>query len=245
MESLPSFAELFGRPPSVRADAPGRVNLIGEHTDYNGGFVLPIVIPQRTRVALARARRPRGPCCGARNMPLARPVRYEFDIGNERPQRAWIDYVAGVTTGPGRSAATSCRGSTSGSSRTCPSAAGLSSSAALEISVAAALRARASTCALDDVELARIGQWAENEFVGAPTGIMDQMVVEPRRDRLGALPRHPQPGCTSTSSCRRRRAASSSTPACATATRPGEYASRARRSAKRRAGRSASRSCAT
>ena len=50
----PGFAELFGREPEVKADAPGRVNLIGEHTDYSGGFVLPLAIPQRTRVELAR-----------------------------------------------------------------------------------------------------------------------------------------------------------------------------------------------
>ena len=50
---MPDFIALFDRPPEVRADAPGRVNLIGEHTDYNGGYVLPVAIPQRTRVELA------------------------------------------------------------------------------------------------------------------------------------------------------------------------------------------------
>src|SRR5258708_9630197 len=50
------FEELYGQPPSVAADAPGRVNLIGEHTDYNGGYVMPLALPQRTRVEL----RPRG-----------------------------------------------------------------------------------------------------------------------------------------------------------------------------------------
>ena len=49
--ALPTFADLFGRPPEVTASAPGRVNLIGEHTDYNGGYVLPLAIPQRTRFA--------------------------------------------------------------------------------------------------------------------------------------------------------------------------------------------------
>ena len=50
---MPDFVALFDRLPEIRADAPGRVNLIGEHTDYNGGYVLPVAIPQRTRVELA------------------------------------------------------------------------------------------------------------------------------------------------------------------------------------------------
>jgi galactokinase len=173
MESLPSFVELFGRPPSVCADAPGRVNLIGEHTDYNGGFVLPAVIPQRTRVELAV----RGDLlvrAWTANMPLADRL-CEFEIGSEKRQRVWIDYVAGVTAGL-RLHGHTPQGFDMRIESDVPVGSGLSSSAALEISVAAALRA-ALHLRLTDVELARIGQWAENQFVGAPTGIMDQMVV--------------------------------------------------------------------
>src|SRR5262245_7398533 len=87
------FASQFGRPPQVLADAPGRVNLIGEHTDYNGGFVLPTPIPQRTRVALA-----------VRQDATVRVLSTHhadaiavFSIGREQPGAGWPDYVQGVT----------------------------------------------------------------------------------------------------------------------------------------------------
>jgi galactokinase len=173
MESLSTFAELFSRPPSVRADAPGRVNLMGEHTDYNGGYVLPTVIPQRTRVALA-VRGDRSVRAWTANMPLADRFA-EFEIGSERRQRSWIDYVAGITAGF-RELGHKLQGFDIRIESDVPVGSGLSSSAALEISVAAALRA-VHNLRMSDVELAKLGQWAENEFVGAPTGIMDQMVV--------------------------------------------------------------------
>ena len=89
------FASLYGQPPTVTASAPGRVNLIGEHTDYNGGFVLPTAIPQRTTVELA----PRGDdrirvASDAPGCP-AEPV--EFVLGTEQPGRGWLDYVQGLT----------------------------------------------------------------------------------------------------------------------------------------------------
>src|SRR5438477_6804515 len=75
----------------VRAAAPGRVNLIGEHTDYNGGFVLPTAIPQRTRVELApRADRT------VRAWSSAAETR-QYDLGAEMPGQGWLDYVQGVT----------------------------------------------------------------------------------------------------------------------------------------------------
>src|SRR5579872_911403 len=87
------FTTLFGRPPAVAADAPGRVNLIGEHTDYNGGFVLPTAIPQRTRVELA----PRDDEV-VRVASTAKDADVlTFALGAERPGRSWLDYVQGVT----------------------------------------------------------------------------------------------------------------------------------------------------
>ncbi len=173
MASLPSFVELFGRPPSVRADAPGRVNLIGEHTDYNGGYVLPTVIPQRTKVALA-ARGDRGVRAWSANMPPADRFG-EFVIGSEKRQRSWIDYVAGITAGFAR-LGHKLQGFDLRIESSVPLGSGLSSSAALEMSVGAAVRA-VHHLRMTDVEMAKAGQWAENEFVGTPTGIMDQMVV--------------------------------------------------------------------
>src|SRR5438094_7726917 len=87
------FQALFGRAPTVTAEAPGRVNLIGEHTDYNGGFVLPTAIPQRTRVALA----PRPDATARVASTLAGGEPQEYVLGREAPGRDWLDYVQGVT----------------------------------------------------------------------------------------------------------------------------------------------------
>jgi galactokinase len=168
-----SFSELFGGSPAVTADAPGRVNLIGEHTDYNGGFVLPAVIPQRTVVQLA-PRTDRHVRAWSANVDEAQRMA-SFDMGDERPTGTWSDYVKGVCVAL-RQRGFTLRGADLRVESTVPLGSGLSSSAALEVSVARAFRA-ALSLQLDDVELAMAGKWAENEFVGAPTGIMDQMVV--------------------------------------------------------------------
>jgi galactokinase len=168
-----TFADLFGTAPVVVAEAPGRVNLIGEHTDYNGGYVLPTVIPQRTRVELV----PR-PDAAVRvwsaNVDEAHRMA-QFSLGREAQTRTWLDYVQGVTVAL-RQRGLHLRGVDMRIESTVPIGSGLSSSAALEVSVARALRA-AFDLRIDDVELAMAGKWAENAFVGAPTGIMDQMVV--------------------------------------------------------------------
>jgi galactokinase len=168
---MPDFTTLFGRPPAVTADAPGRVNLIGEHTDYNGGFVLPTAIPQRTRVELA-----------PRDDELVRAAStakgddvHTFTLGAERPGRGWLDYVQGVT-GLLRAGGYPVRGFDARLDSAVPVGSGLSSSAALSVSLMRALRA-AFALALDDVEIARLGQRSENEFVGAQVGIMDPMAA--------------------------------------------------------------------
>src|SRR4029079_14854947 len=88
------FEILFGRPPEVAREAPGRVNLIGEHTDYNDGFVMPIATPQHTRVELATAN-----CDGVRvwsaSIAAERPAAYR--LGEDHRRGEWIDYVQGVT----------------------------------------------------------------------------------------------------------------------------------------------------
>jgi galactokinase len=167
--AAPSFAELFGRPPLLAADAPGRVNLIGEHTDYNGGFVLPLAIPQRTRAELATRDDGRVTAWTA-NLP--REIE-EFRLGAETPGRGWLDYVQGITQALGR-AGHKLSGFDLRIESTVPLGGGLSSSAALEVSVLRALR-EAFALPIDDVQIALLGQKAENDFVGAPVGVMDQM----------------------------------------------------------------------
>src|SRR5579884_3700059 len=93
MIAPPDFRQLFGHPPAVAAEAPGRVNLIGEHTDYNGGFVLPALIPQTTRVELAP--RPDNTVRVASSVAGSRPLHYT--LGSEARWRDWLDYVQGAT----------------------------------------------------------------------------------------------------------------------------------------------------
>jgi galactokinase len=171
--AVETFFDLYGATPSVVADAPGRVNLIGEHTDYNGGYVLPTVIPQRTRVELVTRSDDVVRVWSANTGEGMRAA--EFTLGRETPTRTWLDYIQGVAVAL-RKRGHRLRGADMRIESTVPIGSGLSSSAALEVSVARALRA-AFDLRLDDVELAMAGKWAENEFVGAPTGIMDQMVV--------------------------------------------------------------------
>src|SRR5215813_4010572 len=88
-----AFADAFARPADVVASAPGRVNLIGEHTDYNGGRVLPVAIPQRTIAALAA--RPDA-LVRARSANVDAAL-VEYRLGEEHPTGGWVDYVQGVT----------------------------------------------------------------------------------------------------------------------------------------------------
>jgi len=166
----PDFIALFGRPPETVASAPGRVNLIGEHTDYNGGFVLPTVIPQRTTVELAR-RPDRLVHVWSDGVPDSGVV--TFELGRERRAGNWVDYVRGVTWALADEGF-SLAGADLRISSNVPLGSGLSSSAAIEMSVVKALR-EAFSLAIEPLGMARVGRRAENEFVGVPTGVMDQM----------------------------------------------------------------------
>jgi galactokinase len=173
MTETPSFTELFGREVAIRADAPGRVNLIGEHTDYSGGFVLPLAIPQRTRAELAVRDGFQVRAWSANLDGGNHKQPEEYRLGEETPGRGWLDYIQGVTQVLAR------QGHRLGGfdlriESDIPPGSGLSSSAALEVSLLRALR-EAFRLDLDDVKLALAGQKAENDFVGAPVGVMDQM----------------------------------------------------------------------
>jgi galactokinase len=173
-----SFRDLYGRDPEVRAQAPGRVNLIGEHTDYNGGFVLPTVIPQRTAVELApRADRVVRAWSAGVSYAIA-----EYAVGSEARRDDWTDYLQGITWVLGE-AGHQLSGADVRVSSSVPLGSGLSSSAALEIALLRAFRG-AFGLSIDDVAMARLGQRAENQFVGAPCGIMDQMACSLAEDRI-------------------------------------------------------------
>jgi galactokinase len=170
---MDDFQRQFGYPPSAQSDAPGRVNLIGEHTDYNGGFVLPTAIPQRTHVALAvrpdRTVRVRSTALGAEGELRS------YDFGSEHRGGTWLDYIQGVTMLL-RQGGFSLSGMDILIDSQVPVGSGLSSSAALTVSLMRGLR-QAFSLALNDVAIARFGQRVENEFVGAQVGIMDPMAA--------------------------------------------------------------------
>ncbi len=154
----------------AEADAPGRVNLIGEHTDYHEGYVLPTIIPQRTRVQLV-----------ARGDRLVRASSAEqggqweeYVIGEEARGRRWLDYVQGVTAVLGHSGQ-HVPGFDVRIASDIPIGAGVSSSAALTVSLLRGLRTLRGLH-LDDVALAILARAVETDFVGAPVGIMDPMI---------------------------------------------------------------------
>lgn len=169
-ELLARFVQEFGRPAIVIARAPGRVNLIGEHTDYNDGFVLPAAIERETRIAAA----PRGD--GQVHLvalDLGRATRFALD--DIRPSRAepWSNYVRGVAAGliAAGYAVVGFDGLMQGN---VPIGAGLSSSAAVEMAALQAFSAVGGFTVPAD-QAARIGQQAEHTYVGTHCGLMDQL----------------------------------------------------------------------
>ncbi|MQA83320.1 MAG: galactokinase [Streptosporangiales bacterium] len=165
-----AFREAYGRPPDGVWSAPGRVNLIGEHTDYNDGFVTPFALPRG--VAAAAERRDDGTL---EAWSLQRPDERARTPPAELAPGAvegWSGYVAGVLWAL-RSAGHAVGGASVVVDADLPVGAGLSSSAALECATAAALD-ELYGLGVPRPELARLAQRAENDFVGMPCGIMDQ-----------------------------------------------------------------------
>ncbi|MGC9494783.1 galactokinase [Streptomyces sp. WG7] len=164
------FRELYGADPEGVWAAPGRVNLIGEHTDYNDGFVMPFALPH---TALAAVSRRDDGILRLHSADIgAAPV--ELRVADLTPEsdRSWTAYPSGVVWAL-REAGHELTGADIHLASTVPSGAGLSSSAALEIVVALALNDLHSL-GLRGWQLARLCQRAENVYVGAPVGIMDQ-----------------------------------------------------------------------
>lgn len=157
---------------AVVTEAHGRVNLIGEHTDYNGGWVLPTLIPQKTTIHLKKRPDPKVHAA-SRSMVNGKTDCLEFDLGREERTGTWIDYLQGATRIL-RDKGYQFSGFDVHVESDVPIGSGLSSSAALEISFLKALR-QAYHLKLNDIEVAQMGQKIENDFVGARVGIMDQM----------------------------------------------------------------------
>ncbi|MFF8973215.1 galactokinase [Streptomyces sp. NPDC014995] len=165
-----AFVELYGAEPEGVWSAPGRVNLIGEHTDYNDGFVMPFALPHTAVAAVSRRED------GRLRLHSADVEGGVVDLALDdlapESDSDWTAYPAGVVWAL-REAGHPVDGADVHLTSTVPSGAGLSSSAALEVVVALALN-DLYDLGLQRWQLARLCQRAENVYVGAPTGIMDQ-----------------------------------------------------------------------
>jgi galactokinase len=168
-----AFTEMTGKAPEKLIQAPGRVNLIGEHTDYNDGFVLPCAIDYQAMVAAS-----------PRNDSIVRVVAVdyqnqvnEFDISKPlefEPEIMWVNYIRGVIACL-QAKGFEFSGADIAVSGNVPQGAGLSSSAALEVVIGQTFKALYQLN-VSQQQLALIGQQAENEFVGCNCGIMDQLI---------------------------------------------------------------------
>ena len=166
-----NFRERFGQSPRLFR-APGRVNLIGEHTDYNDGFVMPAAIELACWVAIA-SREDRRLITRSEN--LQETAEIELNQVSPRRRERWSDYVQGVAVLLEQSGKR-LRGANLLIHSEVPIGSGLSSSAAIEVASGLALLGN-SGVELERLELARLCQRAENEFVGARCGIMDQFTA--------------------------------------------------------------------
>ncbi len=165
-EMMSAFRQRYGSTPRLFR-APGRINVIGEHTDYSQGFVLPAAIDRWCRVAAAAN--------GGRALRIASATMdqaMDLDLDSLAPRGDWTDYVAGVASVL-MTAGVDVPGTDLLIDSDVPMGAGVSSSAALEVAVTLALLALAGETA-DGAQVALWAQAAENRFVGVPCGIMDQ-----------------------------------------------------------------------
>ena len=165
-----AFEERYGERPFLIIRAPGRVNLIGEHTDYNDGFVLPMAIDRAVYMAI----RPRTDGC-VELYSLDYQELGRFELANiKHHDSGWLEYIKGTVWAMQTAGMRVCglEGVLVGD---VPLGAGLSSSAALEMATARAFTA-VSNQPWNPAEMAKIGQKAENKWVGVKTGIMDQMI---------------------------------------------------------------------
>jgi len=167
---MAAFREQFHRSPALLARGPGRVNLIGEHTDYNDGFVMPMAIDRAIWIAL-HPRQDR--TVSVHSLMYDQRERFSLDHLEKGPP-GWIEYLKGVAWAM-QEAGYTLQGFDGIVAGDVPFGAGLSSSAALEMASARAFAA-ISGIPWEPANMAMIGQRAENEWVGVQCGIMDQMI---------------------------------------------------------------------
>jgi galactokinase len=168
-KAIAAFQREYGRPPEGIAEAPGRVNLIGEHVDYNDGLVLPFAIDRSVLAVWARRDDHAVWACSA---DYGEHARFNLaDVTHAAPG-IWSNYVRGITSTL-LDAGYHPNGIEVVLAGDVPAGAGLSSSAAIEVATAGAFR-DAFELDIDDVALAQLCQRAENEYVGVQCGIMDQ-----------------------------------------------------------------------
>jgi len=167
------FTARFGYQPSDVIEAPGRVNLIGDHTDYCDGFVFPAAIDRATAIA-----------CSVRDDRMVRAValdcneeQIEIDLDNLEfnKESMWINYIGGTLLGLETETDFKVKGMDIVIAGNVPLGSGLSSSASVEIATLKAA-AQVNSLPLDGVKAALVGQWAENNYVGCNCGIMDQLI---------------------------------------------------------------------
>ncbi|HEY3853851.1 MAG TPA: galactokinase [Verrucomicrobiae bacterium] len=176
------FAKMFGRPPRWIVAAPGRVNLIGEHTDYNDGFVLPMAIEFFTVLAADKSADGKN-IIRIHSTAESEPAVIDLSVPGKPGKPKWSNYPRGVVAG------FLARGINPGGldvflDSTVPFGSGLSSSAALEVSTATLIEAVTGK-PIDPVEKALLCQKAEHDFPGIPCGIMDQFIsVMGQKDHL-------------------------------------------------------------
>jgi galactokinase len=167
--AIDAYAARFGAKPAAAALAPGRVEIMGNHTDYNGGYVIPAALDKVTAVV--------GQAVGGNQVTLYAvdlDRQATFDLRSLQPssENSWANYLLGVVTQL-QNAGVAVEGFQALIHSDVPTGAGLSSSAALEVSTALLLKGL-FPYDLSKMDLARLCQKAENEFVGVPCGIMDQ-----------------------------------------------------------------------
>lgn len=183
--AVQAFRQSFGREPALVSFAPGRVNLIGEHTDYNDGFALPCALEFGTAVAMGQRNDAR---IAARALDFGEETGL-FELGDTIPVLKtghWQNHLRGIAAGLPRFGLP-VRGADLVITGDIPQGTGLSSSASLGVALALGLASLAGEPAPDPRTLARVAQWSEHHYVGCACGLMDQIASafgEPARALL-------------------------------------------------------------